>query len=109
MVMKLNRREFLRGAGVAMALPFLDIMTPRSFGGSTNKPIRRMVSLCAPLGVHPEFFFPDKPGADYEMTPYLDVIKDFRQDFSVISGLAHPDVGSTHDSIYSFLTGAPHP
>ena len=27
----------------------------------------------------------------------------------MISGLSHPDVGSSHDSIYSFLTAAPHP
>ena len=107
--MKLNRRDFLRGTGVALALPFLDIMAPRSYGAPSVKPIRRMINLCAPLGVHPEFFFPDKAGADYEMTPYLDVVKDFRNDFSVISGLAHPDVASTHDSIFSFLTGAPHP
>jgi hypothetical protein len=92
-----------------MALPFLDIMTPRTYGTPAAKPIRRMINLCAPLGVHPEFFFPDKAGADYEMTPYLEVVKDFRKDFSVISGLAHPDVASTHDSIFSFLTGAPHP
>ena len=27
----------------------------------------------------------------------------------MISGLSHPDVGPSHDSIYSFLTAAPHP
>ena len=27
----------------------------------------------------------------------------------MISGLSHPDVGASHDSIYSFLTAAPHP
>src|SRR5207253_3586636 len=33
----------------------------------------------------------------------------FRSDYTVMSGLAHPEVGSSHDSIFSFLTGAPHP
>lgn len=107
--MELNRRTFLRGAGVAIALPFLDAFAPRTFGAAPSKPIRRMVSICAPLGVHPEFFFPDKAGADYELTPYLDVVKDFRKDFTVISGLAHPETASSHDSIFNFLTGAPHP
>lgn len=37
------------------------------------------------------------------------MVKDFRDDFTVISGLSHPEVGSTHDSMYSFLTGAPRP
>src|SRR4029077_13780914 len=35
--------------------------------------------------------------------------KDFRDDFTVISGLSHPDVGPSHDSNQSFLTAAPHP
>jgi hypothetical protein len=37
------------------------------------------------------------------------VLKDHRKDFTVMSGLAHPDVGHSHDSIFSFLTAAPHP
>jgi len=106
---KLNRRHILKAAGVTLALPMLDYFQPRAFGASGAPPIRRMLCICTPLGLHPEFFFPAKPGKDYEGTPYLDVIKDFRSDFSVISGLAHPEVGASHDSIYSFLTSAPHP
>ena len=68
-----------------------------------------MVCICTPLGLHPPFFFPQKAGKDYELTPYLEVVKEFRNDFTVISGLSHPDVGPSHDSIYSFLTAAPHP
>jgi hypothetical protein len=68
-----------------------------------------MVCINTPLGLHPPFFFPQKVGKDYEATPYLEVVKDFRDDFSVISGLTHPDVGAFHDSNLSFLTGAPHP
>jgi hypothetical protein len=68
-----------------------------------------MVCICTPLGLHPPYFFPEKTGKDYQLTPYLDVLKDYRNDFTVISGLAHPDVGPSHDSIYSFLTAAPHP
>src|SRR5262249_10620128 len=62
-----------------------------------------------PLGLHPPYFFPQKAGKDYELTPYLEVLKDYRDDFTVISGLSHPEVGPSHDSNYSFLTGAPHP
>ena len=68
-----------------------------------------MVSICTPLSVHPPFFFPEKAGKDYALSPYLAPLKDLRNDFTVISGLSHPDVGSSHDSIFSFLTGAPHP
>ena len=57
-----------------------------------RKPPRRMVCICTPLGLHPPYFFPEKAGKDYELTPYLEVLKDFRDDFTVISGLSHPDV-----------------
>jgi hypothetical protein len=105
-----NRRKFLRSAGVALALPCLDAFTPRRlFGAPAAKPPRRMVCVNTPLGVHPPFFFPRTAGSDYEPSPYLDVLKEFRDDFTVVSGLCHPDVGPSHDSNASFLTGAPHP
>ena len=68
-----------------------------------------MVCINTPLGLHPPFFFPEKAGRDYKLSPYLEVLKDFRDDFTVISGLSHPDVGPSHDSNHSFLTAAPHP
>ncbi len=102
--MRLDRRTFLRAAGVSLALPWLDAMAAPG-----RRPPRRMVCLCAPLGVHAPFFFPAKAGADYEPTPYLEVLKEWRDDFTVISGLAHPEVGASHDSGFSFLTAAPHP
>ncbi len=99
----MNRRHFLRSAGVTLSLPVLE-----SLAGEV-KPIRRMVSICAPLGMHAEFFFPEQSGRGFALSPYLETVKDLRDDFTVISGLSHPGVGSSHDSIYSFLTGARHP
>lgn len=101
--MKLNRRHFLRASGVALALPWLDVHA------APAEPRRRMVCVCTPLGLHPPYFFPEKAGKDYALSPYLEVLKDHRDDFTVISGLSHPDVGASHDSIFSFLTAAPHP
>ena len=105
----LTRRTFLRAAGVSLALPVLESLQPRAFADGKTAPIRRALFICTPLGVHPANFFPTEAGRDYALTPYLEVLKEFRNDFTVMSGLAHPEVGSTHDSIYSFLTGAPHP
>jgi hypothetical protein len=107
--MRLNRRRFLRAAGVSLALPWLDALSPsRALAGGAAPP-RRMLCICTPLGLHPPYFFPEKAGKDYTLSPYLEVLKDFRDDFTVISGLSHPEVGHSHDSIYSFLTAAPHP
>src|SRR5262245_47187971 len=104
--MKLTRRTFLRAAGVSLALPLLET---QGVAAPAVKSPRRMVCINTPLGLHPPAFFPEKAGKDYAPSPYLEVVKDFREDFTVISGLSHPDVGPSHDSNYSFLTGAPHP
>ncbi|HEY2573189.1 MAG TPA: DUF1552 domain-containing protein [Verrucomicrobiaceae bacterium] len=105
----LTRRHFLRGAGVSLGLPVLGYFQPTGRAAMLATPIRRMVCICTPLGLHAPFFFPAQSGKDYQLTPHLEQLKDFRNDFSVISGLSHPEVGSSHDSIYSFLTAAPHP
>ena len=103
--MNIPRRTFLRAAGVSLALPWLE---GRSVAAPAAPP-RRMVCVCTPLGLHAQNFFPAAAGKGFTLTPYLDVLKDFRGDLTVISGLAHPEIENSHDSIYSFLTAAPHP
>ena len=105
----MSRRHLLRAAGVTLALPMLDALRPRLRAEEKEATPRRMVCICTPLSLHPAAFFPEQPGKDYGLTPYLEPLKEFRDDFTVISGLSHPDVGSSHDSIFSFLTAAPHP
>ncbi len=110
--MILHRRTILRAAGVAMALPLFDafgVGRTRAAAKRAEVVPRRMVCINTPLGLHPAFFFPEKSGPDYKSSPYLELFKDFRDDFTVISGLSHPDVGPSHDSNLSFLTSAPHP
>jgi len=108
--MQLHRRTFLRAAGVSLALPLLDGMSRRGLAGSAEDAIpRRMVCICAPLGLHEPNLFPKKADRDYESTPYLELLKDFRDDMTVVSGLYHPGVEQGHDSISSFLTAAEHP
>ncbi|HKI36735.1 MAG TPA: DUF1552 domain-containing protein [Gemmataceae bacterium] len=107
--MKLCRRKFLRAAGVTLALPWLDALSPGRTLAAAAKPPRRMVCICTPLGLHPPHFFPEKAGRNYPLSPYLEVLKDFRDEFTVLSGLSHPDVDQGHDSGYTFLTAAPHP
>lgn len=104
-----NRRQFLRAAGVSLALPLLDDFTRARADAAQGEIPRRMVCICTPLGLHAPNFFPEKAGKEYQLTPYLEVLKDFRGDLTVISGLSHPGIDSSHDSIYSFLTAAPHP
>ncbi len=105
----LSRRAFLRGTGVALALPFLDAMRP-AFGAQAHAELpRRMVAIETNMGILPQFFFPEKSGRDYELTPYLDKLAAFRNDFTVFSGTSHPGVTGAHSAEKCFLTGTPHP
>src|SRR5688572_18762734 len=100
----ITRRRFLRSAGVLLALPVLESLQPRAFAAGNAAPPRRMVCICTPLGLHSPFFFPEQMGRGYTPSPYLETLGALREDCTVISGLSHPGVGPTHDSIYSFLT-----
>jgi len=109
----LNRRIFLRGAGVAMGLPLLEAMSSKvaslAQGAVETPDVRRMLGICAPLGIHTPFLFPQTAGPNYEVTPYLEPLQELRSKFTVMSGLMHPDVDGGHAAEQSFLTGAAHP
>ena len=107
--MKTPRRRFLRASGVALALPCLDAFTAVRAATRDAAPVRRMICVCAPLGLYAPNFFPEKDGQDYEQTPYLELLQDYRSDFTVISGLSHAGTtpGFAHQATASFLTGMP--
>src|SRR5438105_1256351 len=79
----ISRRRFLRGAGILLALPWLDAMRPafsavtaRNAAAETpgGKP-RRMFAICNNLGLLPEQFFPKQSGRDYPLSPYLEILR----------------------------------
>lgn len=105
-----SRRRFLRGAGIALGLPMLEAMTP-AFAkavAAEAKP-RRMLAVCNNLGLVPDQFFPTQAGRGYALSPYLEMLKAHREDFTVFSGVSHPDVDGGHPADNCFLTAAPHP
>ena len=52
---------------------------------------------------------PNETGRDYTLSPYLELLKEHRNDFTVFSGVSHPDVDGGHPADNCFLTAAPHP
>ena len=102
----LNRRRFIRSAGVSLALPLLNGLRPASAKEPKLQPPRRMLLISNNLGVLPKPFFPSASGRDYELSPYLRDLAEFRNDFTVISGLSHPDVDGGHSTENCFLTAA---
>ncbi|MEZ0275228.1 MAG: DUF1552 domain-containing protein [Roseimicrobium sp.] len=107
----LSRRSFLRGSGISLALPFLDAMWSRSMLAADAPPPKRLVTVCTALGIYGPDFFPTNNGRDYTLTPYLDLLKEHRQDFTVFSGLSHPEQSGRdgHASEMTWLTSARHP
>ena len=112
----LSRRSFLRGAGILLSLPLLDAMQPAfASAAASASPVmpdgkpRRMLAICNNLGLLPEEFFPTQAGRDYKLSPYLEALRDYRNDFTVFSGVSHPDVDGGHPADNCFLTAAPHP
>ena len=111
--MTIQRRTFIRAAGISLALPSLDAFAadskPNGKAPQGKQQPRRIICICAPLGLHPDNFFPEKTGKDYALSPYLDILKEFRNEFTVVSGLAHAGMGSSfaHQASASFLTGVP--
>ncbi len=112
----LSRRRFLQGTGIALSLPLLDSMTPAFAANPVAPPAespaakpRRMLAICNNLGLLPENFFPKVAGRDYELSSYLNLLQEFRHDFTVFSGVSHPDVDGGHPADNCFLTAAPHP
>ncbi|MFN0019528.1 MAG: DUF1552 domain-containing protein [Pirellulaceae bacterium] len=110
MAHSLNRRAFLRGTGVCLALPLLDAMRP-AFGAEGKKDAlpRRMVAIETNMGILPQFFFPEPAGKEYKLSPYLERLSAHREKFTVLSGTSLPGVTGGHAAERCFLTGTPHP
>lgn len=113
----LSRRRFLRGTGSALlGLPFLEAMTP-TFGRSArgdspdSSPPPRFVAMCAGLGFHAPCFFPGSAGADDERPEYLEALADHADDFTLFSGVSHPNQqgNNGHASELTWLTSAQRP
>jgi len=110
----LSRRFVLRAAGAAIALPLLEAMQSRARANpSTFKPWPRSdaahprtIFCYIPNGVNILEWVPKTVGEGYELSPTLAVLKDHRQDFTVLSGLGHPNSQGGHSGADTWLTGA---
>ena len=101
----LKRRTFLRGAGVAMALPWLETLAPKSvYGAAGRKAPGRFVTFFQPNGVYPDAWDVSGEGRDFALSPILEPLADFRNDMLVLSGL--DSCGKGHVKLTgAFLTG----
>ena len=105
----INRRSFLRGTGVVLALPLLDIMGPQFANASS--PTRRMINICCTLGLYRDAWMPKDLGRNYTPSEYLSIIDRHREKYTIFSGLSHEEQTGrqAHNSEITWLTSARHP
>lgn len=83
----LSRRTLLRGAGTAVALPFLDAMTP-ALTAATARPVR-MAFVYVPNGIDMRHWNPSYEGPLQELPRILKPMEPFKQDMTLLSNLTH--------------------
>ncbi len=100
-----SRRNFIKTSAVLFALPWFESIAR----ADEKAPPRRMVCVCTAFGLYGPSFFPTKAGRDYDASEYLQVLGDLRDQFTVFSGISHPEIGGDHASEACFLTSAKRP
>jgi hypothetical protein len=111
----LDRRTLLRGAGLSLALPWLEAMAP------AGQPAPRPRRFCAfffgngvnlPARNHRDFqdwhWFPHEDGREYRLTKSLEPLGPHRADLTILGGLSHPTSRAlvAHNLVDVWLTGA---
>lgn len=102
--LSLSRRTLLRGAGAALALPWLEAMMPREISAAEQEgrapedsPVR-MAALFVPNGVRQDMWTPTGTGRDFQLSPTLEPLADHREQLLVLTNLWNQasNVGDGH-------------
>ena len=111
-----NRKNFLQGAGVALALPWFESFS--ALDSEKNSTPTRFLSVYHPDGVglplkkDPAWkewsWFPQGGEKDFRLSKVLDVLEPLRNEITIYSGLSHPAARKVHghSNADQYLTGA---
>ena len=104
-----SRRTLLRGAGVAIALPFLDAMRPAL--AAAPPAVQRLGVVYVPNGIIMDQWTPAELGSNFQFGRILKPLEPFRESTLVLSGLANPAAikaqgGGHAKASGSFLSGS---
>src|SRR6188768_909647 len=113
----LSRRTFLRGAGVTLALPFLEAMlpaqTPLSQTAAAPGSVKRFLGIWHPHGAAPGYWSPLQEGRDFDFSFITKPLEPFRSKVTLISGLnmnesfaTEEEPGGDHARGAALLSGA---
>jgi len=103
---KQDRRHFLQGLGVSLALPMLESWGVSSAAVSrVSHPVKRIVCVGTYLGFHQSDFFPEQTGRRYDMPYVLEPLAGLRDRFSIFSGLDHRGRNG-HEGWQAWMSGS---
>lgn len=110
-MMGTSRRNFLRGAGVALALPWLESLSALAQDGkAVNKPPVRFAHLFFSNGVEPAHWWAKGNGAAMEFGQAAQPLAPIREDIVFLRGLYHQKAftsTSPHLGRMNLLSGVP--
>lgn len=102
----LSRRTLLRGAGTALALPFLDAMAPAL--AATPAPVRRLGYVYMPMGAVWDYWKPSSPDLAKGLSPTLQSLAPVASRINVFGNMelknAYPGTHATSNA--AFLSAA---
>lgn len=106
MTMPLDRRTFLRGAGVLMPLPFLNLMQKPARAAEPERPPMRFLTLFKPNGVHPPSWnISGGQEFDFRLSPLMKPFEQHRQDVLILDNMGDFGFSSHANSTRRFLSG----
>ncbi len=101
-----NRRAFLGGAGVALALPLFASLRPRRARAQAAEIRRRLVVIYTPNGMNMADWTPSATGADYALSPILEPLAPIKAKTLVLSGIHNHPAESDGFGQHAPATGA---
>src|SRR5262245_42174999 len=81
-MMRMSRRTLLRGAGVTLALPWLE-----SMAAETPAVPVRMAFIYVPNGVNMNAWVPEGTGREFKLSQTLEPLQNLKDDILVLSNL----------------------
>lgn len=102
-----TRRHFLSSSAAMLGLPWLESLGGFAHAADTKANPQRLLLIGVPLGLYREALVPQETGAGHAASEYLSILDEFRDHYTIISGLDHPGVGGGHSAESRLFTGMP--
>ncbi|WDE99242.1 DUF1552 domain-containing protein [Lentisphaera profundi] len=102
---KISRRSFLSGVGVAMPLPYLNLMAKNSKAPKAQK---RFLALFKPNGVHPPTWaIQNGKEKQFDLSALMRPLQPYKNDLLILDNIGNKHQASHHG--YNFLCGNQRP